>query len=560
MNPNIRDFSSIKNELSQDTYIFDNKEQEFRTHPALNGNIGNLVFQALTESPLRTAIVDYSYGKRKRFCAAKFLAISIVFLQYIRKNIHDDRIAVAMPPCAMSYAINLAITLADKTPVNVNFSLGTTPLKSVLEQSGINYIFSIHTILPKLQKFSKKYNIIDIANILKTTKRHAILKLIAEICFCPTSLLLSKYNIPTTGGNNEAVILFSSGTTGTPKGIVLTHTNIIANCLQLVGAGLHVNHKSVLSCLPIFHSFGLTVNVWFALISKIKAVTITSPLDYKRGADAISHEKVHLLINTPTFARPYLSQIKPEKLKHLRCTIVGAERLPIEMSHTWEKKFGSPLLAGYGLTETSPVLALEYPGIANKRPDQKNGSTGRLLPGISVKFLGPETGHPLPLGETGILCAKGANVFNGYLNNPELTEKTLQDGWIITGDLARLSKDGYLYIEGRLARFSKIGGEMVPHIGIEEAIANALNLQHADRPKIVVLSRIDKKKGECLVILSSVSINMQEVITKMSQIGYSNLWIPREIVYVDEIPVLATGKLDLSMCKRLLLEKLADQY
>ena len=263
-----------------------------------------------------------------------------------------------------------------------------------------------------------------------------------------------------------------------------------------------------------------------------------------------------MLVSAPTFLRPYIMQVDREKLKSLKYVIVGAERIPVELSYSWENKFGSSLLAGYGLTESSPVVSVNYPSLRGDKRDQQIGSVGRLLPGIAIKFIGPETGKVMPLGERGVLCVKGVNVFKGYLDDNEKTAEILNDGWLITKDLACFTSDGFLRIDGRVSRFSKIGGEMVPHEGVEEAIIKVLDIHGENCPQIAVVARVNEKKGEKLSLLTTVHIEQQELTSKMLQAGYSSLWIPKEIINANKIPVLATGKLDIVGCKNLLIEKL----
>ena len=240
--------------------------------------------------------------------------------------------------------------------------------------------------------------------------------------------------------------------------------------------------------------------------------------------------------------------------------IGGAEKTPLGLAEQWYEKFGSQYLEGYGLTETSPVSSVNLPdppiteGQVHKEQGSRTGAAGRLLPGMTVKFIDPDTGQENPYGETGIITLKGPNIFEGYLGQPEKTEEVLKDGWFTTGDIGRMDEDGFIFIEGRLSRFSKIGGEMVPHGTVEEAIVKALGLDLGEGPLIAVAGKPDVAKGEALVLLHAIDLDLKELRTKLSEAGLANLWIPKNTQKVESIPTLATGKLDLKAIQQLALE------
>jgi acyl-[acyl-carrier-protein]-phospholipid O-acyltransferase/long-chain-fatty-acid--[acyl-carrier-protein] ligase len=478
----------------------------------------------------------------------------------IRENIGERRIGIALPAGAGAHIANIAVLLANKTSVNLNFTLGHSTIESAIEQAGIKTVLTASAICEKFRQFPWPKNILDISKIVSGLGKFQILKLIAEICITPTRVLARRYNVPTIGGDNEATVLFSSGTTGKPKGVVLSHKNIISNCLQIWITGILNKNDSILASLPIFHSFGMTINLWFCLLFGIRTATYPNPMEVKKISAIIEKEKLTGNLSTPTFFRQYIGKVAPKQLRSLRASVAGGERVTLDIIDSWVKTFQTEMIAGYGLTEASPVVSLNFPlsSKVNSRGNSKKGSIGRVLPGISVKFIGPETGKPMPLGETGILCLRGPNVFCGYVDDGESTAKALRDGWLVTGDLARLDADGFLHIDGRVSRFSKIGGEMVPHVGIEEAISKVLSLTHSNGPEIAVLSRIDRKKGEGLVLLSEHELDMRTLREKLLRCGISALWIPREYVLVEDIPSLETGKLDLNACKQLVESKLSE--
>lgn len=557
------DYTSIREKIASDDFIFENDIQKISSMPALDGNLGDYVFRTLSNHPFRIVLIDYTSDKPKKIPACLLLALCLLLAKKIKKHIGERRIGVALPAGAGSHIANIALLLANKTPVNLNFTLGRNIIESAIEQAGVKTVISTNVLFEKFSQFPWPKNILDLSKIISKFHKISILKLATEICIFPTKILVKKFKIPTIGGDSEAILLFSSGTTDKPKGVILSHKNIISNCLQIGMLGVLQPSDSIMATLPIFHSFGMTINMWFCLLFGVKIATYTSPLESKKISSIIKKEKITINLSTPTFFRQYFNKASADSMESLRAVAAGGERVPIDLIDAWGKFFHSEMIAGYGLTEASPVVSLNFPkssySNSNEMLDNKKGSVGRILPGIAVKFIGPETGKPMPLGETGILCLKGPNIFNGYLNDEISTTRALRDGWLVTGDLARLDTDGFLYIEGRVSRFSKIGGEMVPHVGIEEIISKILSLTHENGPEIAIMSKIDNKKGESLILLSEKEIDMQLLREKLLQSGISALWIPREYILVDDIPSLATGKLDLGACKQLMKAKLLDR-
>jgi len=302
------------------------------------------------------------------------------------------------------------------------------------------------------------------------------------------------------------------------------------------------------------------VTLWYPILHGLRLVTVPSPLEVKKSITAIEEEKVSILLGTPTFLRPILLKAKPEQLSSVEVALAGAERTPAGIARKWEEKFGSIWLEGYGLTETSPVVSVNLPdppsveGESFKELGRRPGSVGRPLPGIALRFVDPDTGEELPFGETGILKVRGPNVFRGYLNDPDRSGDVLEDGWFTTGDLARLDEEGFLHIEGWRSRFSKIGGEMVPHGTVEEAIQEALQLEPSEEPALVITGLEDEVKGEVLVLLTVFECDPAELRSKLSEAGLANLWIPKVVKQVPKIPVLSTGKFDLKAIQDLAKE------
>ena len=373
----------------------------------------------------------------------------------------------------------------------------------------------------------------------------------------PAGLLLRLLQIPKRGGHAEATLLFTSGSTGEPKGVVLSHCNIVGNVSQFRELLDAKKDDAILASLPFFHSFGSTVTLWYPLIEGVRIVTYPNPLEAAKNAALIERYKLTLLLATPTFLRGYLRKVEPHQLRSLRLVITGAEKLPLDLAKAFEERFKQRVFEGYGLTETSPVVSVNLPEPQPTKPGEqvqpsaRLGSVGKMAPGIAAEIREPETDRKLSLHETGMLWLRGPNIFEGYLHDPEGTADVLRDSWFKTGDIGRFDEDGFLYIEGRLSRFSKIGGEMVPHEAIEQKIVDLLGLSGKDERAIAIMGVQDEAKGEAVVLLSAVDIDLAQLRDKLRDAGVPNLWIPKRVQRVESIPVLASGKLDLKKCNEL---------
>jgi len=305
------------------------------------------------------------------------------------------------------------------------------------------------------------------------------------------------------------------------------------------------------------------VTLWYPLMRGCRVVTVPSPLDTKKIVEAIHQEKATVMVGAPTFIRPFLKKATKDELKSLKLVVTGAEKLPMDLYDAFLQQFGIEILQGYGLTETTPAASINqyHPPIttstAEHQEGKRLGAVGRLLPGSTARITDPDTGEDLPLSATGMLWLKGPHVFRGYLKDPEKTAAAIKDGWFITGDLGRIDDDGFLFIEGRLSRFSKIGGEMVPHGTIEQRLIGAFEWDQNEGPTAVITSIPDPSKGEALVLLTTKEVALADVRARLLEAGFPNLWVPKMIVRVDAIPVLGTGKTDLKGCRAVAIERAA---
>jgi acyl-[acyl-carrier-protein]-phospholipid O-acyltransferase/long-chain-fatty-acid--[acyl-carrier-protein] ligase len=335
-----------------------------------------------------------------------------------------------------------------------------------------------------------------------------------------------------------------------PKGVMLTHHNIATN-VESIDQVVHPRSSdTLLGIVPFFHSLGFTVTLWGPLLLDIRAAYHYSPLEARAVAKLAKQRQASILLATPTFLRGYLRRCESDELKSLKIVVAGAEKLPISLCELFEQKFGVRPVEGYGTTELSPLVSVNVPPSRSQslEVDCKEGSVGRPVPGVSVKIVDPETYAPLPLGTPGMLLVKGPNVMKGYLGEPEETAKVIRDGWYVTGDIAKVDTDGFIFITGRLSRFSKIGGEMVPHLHVEEAIQKLLGGDDEGELKAVVTSVPDERKGERLIVVHTRLDTTPEAIgRKLTAAGLANLWIPSPDSYleVQSIPVLGSGKTDL---------------
>jgi acyl-[acyl-carrier-protein]-phospholipid O-acyltransferase/long-chain-fatty-acid--[acyl-carrier-protein] ligase len=526
----------------------------FSQRPSLNRHLAEPCVRGLKKRPFATAVVDgLDHSALSR---SKLLGAAAALSRYLGKEFPDERIAIVLPASKGSMVANLAVTLADKVPVDLNFTMGRAANESCCKRAGLRVAISATQFMERLKDFPWPERVLKLDELMPRLKPQIILWWMMSILL-PARLLLRLLKIPKEGGHTEAVLLFTSGSTGEPKGVVVSHRNVVGNVSQFRQLLDATKDDAILASLPFFHTFGSTVTLWYPLIEGVRTVTYPSPLEAAKNAALIERYKLTLLLATPTFLRGYLRKVEPDNLRSLRLVITGAEKLPLDLAKNFEERFNQRVFEGYGLTETSPVVSVNLPEPQPTKPGEqvqpssRLGSVGKMAPGIAAEIREPETDRKLSLHETGMLWLRGVNIFEGYLHDPERTGDVLQGGWLKTGDLGRFDEDGFLYIEGRLSRFSKIGGEMVPHEAIESKIVDLLGLSGRDERPIAIMGVQDEAKGEALVLLSAVDVDLAQLRKKLHEAGVPNLWIPKHVHRVESIPVLASGKLDLKKCREL---------
>ena len=529
-------------------------EMCYSQRPVLRGHLGRACLRGLKRKPFDVALTDGLDGST--LSRSKLLGVGLALSRHLRRTCPEPRIGIVLPPGKGGVVANLAVTLAGKVPVNLNFTTPRDSIESAKQQAELKTIITARAMAKRLEEFPWTPHVIHLDEALPPMKRAILGWWILGIIF-PSRLLARLLKLPRIGDQTEAILLFTSGSSGKPKGVVLSHRNILGNVSQFAAALDAEPNDVLLASLPFFHSFGCTVTLWYPLIEGVRTVTYPSPLEAAKIAKLVEQHSITIMLATPTFLRAYLRKAEREQLRSIRLLITGAEKLPDELVKAFGDRFGKEVLQGYGLTETSPVTSTNLPDLEpSKRvpkvqPSHRLGSTGKMLPGIAAEIRDPDTGEKKSLHETGMLWLRGPNIFEGYLNAPEKTAEVLQEGWLKTGDIGRFDEDGFLFIEGRLSRFSKIGGEMVPHETIEQQIIAVLTTEEHTERFLAIMGVADPAKGEALVMLSSIEIDLPALRAKLTSSGVPNLWIPKTVRRVEAIPVLASGKLDLAGCKKL---------
>jgi acyl-[acyl-carrier-protein]-phospholipid O-acyltransferase/long-chain-fatty-acid--[acyl-carrier-protein] ligase len=443
--------------------------------------------------------------------------------------------------------------MAGRIPVNLNFTIGAEAMRGAIAQAGISTIITSKRFLAKagIDELPGMLFLEDLRDEIGTVSKAAAL---ITSRLLPVWMLQRLHRHGKTTGST-ATIIFSSGSTGVPKGVVLTHANVLANVDSLDQIFPMEPFGCFIGVLPLFHSFGFTGTMWFPLLQGSSVVYHPNPMDAKTIGELAGEYRATMLISTPTFCNSYLRRCTPEQFASLKYAIVGAEKLREPLATAWAQQFGIPLLEGYGSTEMSPVVAVNRPDIAHGRDRQigtKFGSVGHPIPGVAAKIVDQETGEGPIYGRPGLLLVKGPNLMTGYLAQPEKTAEVMRDGWYVTGDVAMMDEEGFIFITDRLSRFSKIGGEMIPHLKIEEAINGVLGDLCAAITAVPCATR-----GERLVgFYTRSDISSDDLWEKLCETELPRLWLPKRehLIQIPEIPTLGTGKVDLRRLKQMAIE------
>jgi acyl-[acyl-carrier-protein]-phospholipid O-acyltransferase/long-chain-fatty-acid--[acyl-carrier-protein] ligase len=518
--------------------------------------------------PFRLALAD---ALRPKVTFIDALASTLALARALRAKWEgQENVGVMLPTSVAGSLVNLAAALAGKAVVNLNFTAGSALVDSSVVQAKLRTVVTSRAFLESGKAEPPAWvELVCVEDLRDAITRKDRLVAFAMACFAPVRRL-ERYAGATRPVmvDDTAAIIFSSGSTGDPKGVVLSHFNIDSNVVATGQVYRTRPDDRVLDVLPLFHSFGY-LTLWLTLNHGLGLVCHLNPLEAGTIGALVQRYRATIMLATPTFLRLYTRRCTPAQFGSLRIVMAGAEKMPESLAREFEAVFGIGTLEGYGLTECAPVVAvstLDYRAPGFFQPGSRRGCVGQPLPGVSVRIVDPDTGAPAGPGEPGMIHVKGPNVMRGYLGRDDLTAASMQDGWYVTGDIGSVDEDGFLQITGRLSRFSKIGGEMVPHGRIEEALHTAIDAtepvfavtavttassdgdQNASSERLAVLYTIDEAKAF-------------EARDKLGSLGLPNLFIPRRdcFVKVDALPMLGSGKLDLRALKAIAEEKLASR-
>ena len=524
----------------------------------------------------RFAMADAGSPK-VRFGAA--LARSVFLARRLRKTWAGQRmVGLLLPPSVPGALANYAAMLSGKIPVNLNYTVSDDTLASCVRQCDIKTILSSRAFIEKV-KLRLPCEAVMLEDVAGAGSKHPpapFEKLAAALMAWLLPAAWLEWALRDPGSRPEkgaastepgasdaeprsdldslATVIFSSGSTGDPKGVMLSHYNIGSNIEQLEQVFCLNRFDCFLGVLPFFHSFGFTGTLWLPAMLGVGVVYHPNPLDAKAIGPLVRDYKVTFLLSTPTFLQLYLRGCTAEDFGSLRVVMTAAEKLPDRLSAAFEERFGIRPLEGYGCTECAPVVTVnthDFRSAGFRQVGSKRGRIGHPIPGVSVSIVDPQSMEPLPAGQPGLLLVRGPNVMRGYLGRPDMTAEVLRDGWYATGDVAAIDEDGFLQITDRLSRFSKIGGEMVPHIKVEEKLHE---LAGATEQTFVVAGVPDEKKGERLVVLHKLADEpLRSSLEKLARSDLPNLWKPRpdQFFRVEAFPHLGTGKLDLRRVREL---------
>jgi len=493
------------------------------------------------------AMADSS-GKKLTFGEA--LVAALLLARWLRRRRPQDRMIGLLLPASVGGGLaNAAVLLAGKIPVNLNFTAGAEAVQSAIQQCSIQTILTSKVFLAKA-KLDPRPEMIFLEDVLQEVTPMAKLGMAVIALLLPSRLLERFVHPGSRDPDSLGTVVFSSGSTGAPKGIMLSHHNVLSNIEALDQIFWIRPRDCFLGVLPFFHSFGFTCTLWFPLVVGCGVVYHPNPMDAKVVGELAAAYRATFLLATPAFFAAYIRRCTPEQFATLRIALAGAEKLHENLAQEFQRKYGLPLCEGYGCTEMAPVVAANVPQPGTVRQASlKPGTVGHPIPGVTARIVDPASGATLPCGQEGLLLIKGPNSMMGYLGQPEATAAAFREGWYQTGDIACLDEDGFIRITDRLSRFSKIAGEMVPHLRVEEALSTILG-----EAACLVTAVPDEHKGERLVVLyTRGDISPGELWRRLGESRLPKLWIPKaeNFFRIEALPVLGSGKADLRRAREL---------
>jgi acyl-[acyl-carrier-protein]-phospholipid O-acyltransferase/long-chain-fatty-acid--[acyl-carrier-protein] ligase len=499
---------------------------------------------------------------------AKVMAATVGFSHAMRKIDNERNVAILLPASSAAIIANMAVMLNAQTVVNLNFTTSVSAVQAGVKNAGIKTVYTSEKFIEKLTSkgidanaMLEGLNVVYLENMRKTLSAPLMLTALVLTRLLPAYAFYRLFG-KKTNINDAAAILFSSGSEGTPKGIMLSHRNFMANIKQISDVLKTKDDDVVMGCLPPFHSFGLTVTTFLPLIEGIPVVCHPDPTDVVNIAKAIASNKVTVMCATATFLRLYTKNKKvyPLMLDSLRIVVAGAEKLSVDVRDEFMQKFNKIIYEGYGATETTPVASVNVPDQIDTsdwrvQTGNKIGTVGQPLPGCSFRVVDPATMARLPAGEDGLILISGTQVMMGYLNDPEKTKSVIVelDGrrWYKTGDKGHVDADGFLSIVDRYSRFAKLGGEMISLGAVESEIKKVIT--EAD-VELVAVNIPDEKKGERVILLTTLNIEVDELRKRLLAINCNGMMIPSQVITLEAIPKLGSGKTDFGGAKIIALE------
>ncbi len=512
----------------------------------------------------RPACVDLSGESARTLNFSKLLVAAWSLSGWLKRKLKSDPepVGVWLPTGLGCTLANVSLGFLKRTTVNLNYTAGELAVESAIKQAGIRTIITSKRFTTRVPlAVPDGVTVLNLEDALSNISKFSRSWRFLTILITPTRLIEWLIGVDRLKSDGLLTIVFSSGSTGEPKGVMLTHANIASN-VDGFQRGVALTRSDVmLACLPTFHSFGFTVCTWATLCIGMKAVYSPDPRASQEIGERNKKYGCTIFISTATFLRFYLRRCDVADFASLRLIICGAEKLPVKLANEFRDRFGVLPLEGYGCTEVSPVVCVNLHDVRVKQVTQvanRPGTVGQPIPGVVACAFDLTTDAPLPPGTEGMLCIKGPNVMKGYLHQPEKTTDVIRDGWYRTGDLGCVEVDGFIRITGRVSRFAKIAGEMVPLERLEESCFEILG--SADRV-FAVCAVPDEKRGERLVVLylAELESKLPELLSQLGQQGFPNLWIPerRDCYALPAFPILGSGKLDLKAVGQLAIRAAA---
>lgn len=491
---------------------------------------------------------------------------TLIVRRLLRRILAKDEqvVGLLLPPSAPAFIGNMALTLDHRITANLNYTVTSDVMNQCIRAGGIKHIVTSRKFMNKMNLPNLEAELVYLEDLKdKVTLADKIIG--ATLAYAKPAFAIDwLLGLKTFKPEDVATIIFTSGSTGTPKGVMVTHGNLLFNVKAIDQVVRLTSSDVLIGVLPFFHIFGYSVSMWCVGALDVKGAYHYSPLDAKQIGKLTQEHQGTLLLSTPTFLRTYLRRCEREQFATVDVVVTGAEKLPPDVQAAFKEKFGVDVVEGYGSTETTPLVSVNIPPSRSKSEwhvDNKPGTVGRPVAGVSARVRSLETGEILGTDQPGMLEVSGPNIMAGYWGRKDLTDEVIKGGWYITGDIAKIDEDGFISITGRQSRFSKLGGEMVPHIQIEEELNKLLGAAD-DAMKCCVTAVSHPKKGERLIVLhTKIEKSPDELRKGLTELGLPNLFIPGNDSFfeVDKIPVLGTGKLDLKAMRTVAEEKVAEE-